>query len=134
MNITNSTNVPVLYDLNYKGGIDAYGHVKEDWGANALNNAILIWLASYRGEAIRNPNSGGYITQWLMKPMSEANVPSIKMSIKDGIEQDFFPVLTINEISVTPNYSQSYWSIYLDVYSSDLKIRTTVSANIKNKM
>jgi len=134
MDIANSTEVPIIYDLNLTGGADPYGHIKDAWGADALNNAIKMWIASYRGEAIRNPNSGGYITQWLMKPMNEANIPSITMSIKDGIEQDFSPSLTINAVTVTPNYVQRYWKIYLDVYSSDLKIRTQVSANIKNQV
>jgi len=134
MDIANSTEVPIIYDLSLTGGADPYGHIKDVWGADALNNAIKMWIASYRGEAIRNPNSGGYITQWLMKPMNEANIPSITMSIKDGIEQDFSPSLTINAVTVTPNYVQRYWKIYLDVYSSDLKIRTQVSANIKNQV
>jgi len=126
-----NVNVPVIYDLDLSGGVDSQGQIKQLWGEDALNNAIKMWIASFKGEILRAPGRAGYITQWLVRPMTESNIDDIEMAIRDGINQDFFPVLSILNITITPNYAGRYWEIYIEVYSEILKIRTVVSEKIK---
>lgn len=124
---------PVLYDLDLSGGVDSYGRINEVYNSDALNNAILMWIASVEGETFRNPKKGGYITKLLGKPMRQTNVDQFKMQIRNGFDRDFRPYLTINALEVIPHYEEKYWEIYMEVYSEDLKIYTDVSANIRNK-
>jgi hypothetical protein len=129
-----NTNIPLVYDISYDGLIETTGELKQVWGLNALNNAIKMWLASFSGEILRQPTKGGYLMNWLMKPMSEDNAERIKMGIRDGINQDFIPFVEILNLEVTPNYEYRYWHIVLTVYSDDLKMRTEISENIKNRI
>jgi len=129
-----NTDVPLIYDTSYDATIQSTGEIEQLWGEEALNNALKMWLASFSGEVLRQPTKGGYLMSWLMKPMTEDSVDRIKMGIRDGLNQDFTPFLEILDLEVTPNYEKRYWHIVLSVYSDDLKMRTEISANIKNRV
>ncbi|KKM77100.1 hypothetical protein LCGC14_1373480, partial [marine sediment metagenome] len=126
--------LPLIYDISYKGTIGLSGEVEQLWGVDALNNAVRMWLASFSGEIVRQPGKGGYLMKWLMKPMNELSIDRIRMGIRNGLNQDFTPFLEILSLEVVPNYEHRYWIIILSVYSNDLKIRTDISVNIKNRV
>ena len=123
-----------VYDHDYLGLVDGLGKINQVWGETALNQSIKLWFASLSGDIIRNPKKGGVLTPILSKPMTQVNADTIKMAIKDGIYQDFKPLLTINKLEVKPNYEERYWYIYVEVYSQDLKLSTTVEEKIKAKV
>lgn len=124
----------LIYDHYYLGGIDNQGNIEQVWGTDAIKNAIKMWVASYRGENVRYPNRGGYVTQWLFKPMNQTRADDIMTSIRDGIDQDFKPFLSIQALQVTPVYEQRYWQIYLEVFSSDLNVQVTISEKVRNQV
>ena len=123
-----------IYDHDYTGRIKPNGEINQVWGKEALTQSIKMWIASYEGDVVRSPMRGGYITQWLMKPMQQVDEDDIIMSIRDGFEQDFTPYLQIRRVEVNPNYEQRYWEIYMEVYSADLKVATVVDEKIKAKL
>ncbi len=129
--LEDNIDVPVIYDTDLIGGINSKGQIKQIWGEEALNNSIKMWIASFKGEVLRDPDRAGYITQWLMKSMAEENIDDIEMAVRDGIDQDFYPALTILNLSITPDFTRRVWNFYLEVYSDMLKIRTVVSETIK---
>ncbi len=129
-----NTDLPLIYDISYKGTIGLSGEVEQLWGVDALNNAVRMWLASFSGEIVRQPGKGGYLMKWLMKPMNELSIDRIRMGIRNGLNQDFTPFLEILSLEVVPDYEHRYWIIILSVYSNDLKIRTDISVNIKNRV
>ncbi len=122
---------PYVFDYDYLGRIERNGSIRTLWGEEALKQSIKLWIASFKGDLIRQPNKGGYVSRWLMKPMGEADVDEIDMVIRNGIYSDFKPYLQVRNLQITPNYEQRYWKIYLEVYSPELKVSTTVSERVK---
>jgi hypothetical protein len=132
--IFSQTNYPILYDFDYRGGLDTKGAMREVWNEQALNNSIKMWLASYGNEIIRRPGSGGYFTALVMTPMSQVDVDNVISTIRLGLVADFRPFLKINRLEVRPDYKNKIWEVYLEVYSPDLGIYTEVSEKIKNQV
>jgi hypothetical protein len=120
-----------VFDYDYLGLTNSQGEIRTLWQEEALSQSIKLWIASFKGDAIRNPRRGGYVTRWLMKPMNTVDVDEIDMVIRNGIYEDFNPYLQILNLEIKPNYSQRYWEISLTVYSPDLKVSTEVTEKIK---
>lgn len=119
-------------DTDIRGQIDESGNLVTLTGIDAIKNSIIVWLTSFRNDILRSPGKGGYLTQHLYKPMSEYNRELIRDSITDGLYQDYFPAVRINSILVEPNYEKKEWTIYLDVYVSEIKEEITMSTTVKN--
>jgi len=126
--------VPTVYDHSYSGGIDSSGNIEQLWGEDALNNSLKMWLASFTGEILRQPQRGGYLMYWLLKPMSEKNIKNIKMTLQDGFNQDFSPYLEVYNLNVEPLYDERCWHIQMEVYSHTYKVRTIIDEKIKNRV
>ena len=131
MVFSNNQNIP--YDIDIEGGIDTQGNIKEVFGAEAIQNAIKAWLVSYENEALRGAYQGGYVTQWLVKPMTSFASDSIAHSIRDGFEQDFSPTAQLRGLQVTPDYDKRRWRIYIMVYIPVYKIITELDVYIKHQ-
>ncbi len=123
-----------IFDYDYKGSIDNNGGITQFWGEDALKQSIKLWLASFQGDVVRNPKRSGYITYWLMKPMSIENIDRIKMAIKDGIYQDFEPNLIIDLLQIEADFENRQWHIYMEVYSPTLKTKATIDERIKARV
>lgn len=136
LEINENVDALVIYDHYYSGGADYKGEIKQVWGEEAMTNAIRMWFASFSGEIIRQPQRGGLIRDILTKPMGEVEAEDIEMAIRDGFEQDFVPYMVIIEdsLSVTPDYQNGKWIIYMKIYSPDFKIVTEVSEEIKARV
>jgi len=124
-------NTKVIYDVDFQGRITADGALTEFWEADALNAALKLWIASSAGDIVRFPDRGDYLSQFLLKPMSEIDVSLLTKAIQDGIEQDFEPNLRIEALTVTPDYENRTWKFYMEVYAPSLKLRTIVDEQIK---
>lgn len=119
-------------DTDIRGLIDHSGNLVTLTGTEAIKNSIIVWLTSFRNDILRSPGKGGYLTQHLYKPMSEYNRDLIRDSIMDGLYQDYFPSVRVNSIQVVPDYEKKEWTIYLDVYVSEIKEEVTMSTTVKN--
>lgn len=119
-------------DTDIRGLIDNSGNLVTLTGTEAIKNSIIVWLTSFRNDILRSPGKGGYLTQHLYKPMSEYNRDLIRDSIIDGLYQDYFPSVRINSIQVVPEYEKKEWTIYLDIYVSEIKEEVTMSTTVKN--
>ena len=122
---------PLIYDYDLSGRVGIGGDIIQVWEDEALINSLKMWIVSRRGDIIREPGRGGYLIDWLLKPMNEISAEDVEMAIRDGIDQDFDPFLKILYLSVTPNKDQRYWNIYMEVYSPDLHLRATLDEKIK---
>lgn len=119
-------------DTDIRGLIDNSGNLTTLTGIDAIKNSVITWLTSFRNDIIRSPGKGGYLTQHLYKPMSEYNRQLIRDSIVDGLYQDYFPTVRINSIQVSPDYEKKEWTIFLDIYVSEIKEEVTMSTTVKN--
>ena len=102
-----------IKDYSYNALEDSQGlMVLKD--REAIENALRMWLVSFKGERTRNPDAGGYVTQWLFKPMNEDTAFDIKTAIRVGIEREFVPNVEIYSVTVDPDYVNESW--YIEVY------------------
>ncbi len=127
-------NKPVLFDYDYQGQTDNKGRIKEFLNKEALSQSLKLWIASMEGDIVRQDKRGGYITRWLMKPMTSVSIDAFEMSIRDGIYQDFTPHLVIQTLEIKPNFEGRYWNIYLEVYSPDYKTNAIVDEKLRARL
>lgn len=126
------TETPLIFDYDISGRVGISGDILQVWEKDALINSLKMWIISRRGDVVREPQRGGYVFDWLLKPMNSVNAEEVEMSIRDGIDQDFTPFLRILNLSVTPINEKRQWRIYMEVYSPDLQLKATLDERIKN--
>lgn len=114
-------NYKPIFDFSVFGELDNNGQLKILTGEEAVFNALRIWVASFRGEILRNISRGGYITYWLLKPMTDENTENLRQAIEDGLYEDFYPSLRVQQLSVIPDYERELWKIELQAYVPYLK-------------
>lgn len=121
-------------DYSYDAEIDGKGVLTVLSDADAIVNAVHIWITSFSGERVRDLGGGGLVTKWLFKPLTEDTRQEVEIAIRMGIENEFSPYLTIKRLSVVADAEDMAWIIYLDTYCSSIgqgvstieKIRTLV--------
>lgn len=98
-------------DFSYDADIQPNGDLRLLQDYEAIQNSLRLWLYSLRGERIRRPTWGGYVTRWLFKPMSSNTADNIQYAILTGLKEEFSPALQIQEVNVTPDYEDKSWTI-----------------------
>jgi len=114
-------NIKVYKDYSMDADVDSEGILKVLSGKEAVENALRQWITSFRGEYIRNPQKGGYVTYWLLKPLNDDTQRAIKEAILEGIYEDFTPQIVVKNLTVVPNYTNLSWEISLEAYSPTVK-------------
>lgn len=118
-------------DYSLDAELNDSGNLKILEGKYAINNALRLWLSSFKGDIIRKPNSGGYLTRWLVKPLTEDTALAIKRAILDGLNDEFSPALTVTSMSVIPKYKSQYWEIHIEAYCSEFREDINIIENIR---
>jgi hypothetical protein len=122
----------VIYkDYSIDADLTSTGALKVLEGRDAIANALKLWISSFRGEVMRDPSKGGYVTRWLMKPISETTAVAIKRAILDGLNDEFYPVLIPSVVEVIPNYEREYWEIHIEAYSPEFRETINMIENIR---
>jgi len=114
-------NIKVYKDYSMDAEVDTEGVLVVLSGKEAVENALRQWITSFRGEYIRNPQKGGYVTYWLLKPLNDDTQRAIKEAILEGIYEDFTPQIVVKNLTVVPNYTNLSWEISLEAYSPTVK-------------
>ena len=104
----------------------------------AVKNALTLWLTSKRGDFLRNPSAGGVVDFFVFKSMNNVNKGRLVFSLKNAINNNFFPKIQLTNVDIIPNYADKYWEItveYIDpftgksqtsnIYTKDLSKRET---------
>jgi hypothetical protein len=122
----------VIYkDYSIDADLTSTGALKVLEGRDAITNALKLWISSFRGEVMRDPSKGGYITRWLMKPISETTAVAIKRAILDGLNDEFYPILIPSIVDIIPNYEREYWEIHIEAYSPEFRENINMIENIR---
>lgn len=101
--------------------------------AEAVENALKLWLVSFKGDSIRRPDRGGYVTQWLFKSMTEDTQFDIKTAIRVGLEREFVPMITVDKVIVTPDYAKEVWKIEIYGWIPALQQEIHVIENLRKQ-
>jgi len=125
------TNIQEAFDFSLFGGLDKNGNIKKLEGKEAITNALKSWLLSKRGDYIRRPNEGGFLYNWLCKPMSDYNTKRILSSLQIGITYTFAPRIIIETLEVIPNYGRKIYTINLTGIVVNYGVKINFSQDFK---
>ena len=106
-----------LVDYDYTGGFDTSGYMKILYDADAVENALKMWIVSLTGDIVRYGGYGGYIYSALGRTLNEDTADDIRLIMLQGLEVNFAPYLEVLELNVTPNYEEKLYEIQLDAYT-----------------
>lgn len=121
-----------IYDVDLEGTIDSSGIITQYYNKEAIANSIRLWLTSFSNDFIRSPGSGGYVTKYLFKAMTDENRRNIYASIYDGFQQDYSPKAVLKELRVDPDYENKRWVINIVVYIDAIKSDVPVVAELNS--
>lgn len=120
------------FDIGYKG-INDLGDLIELQNEEAFINSLRLWMASFSGERMFQPQKGGYLMQLLCKPMKDIVPSQVDAAIRMGLSIDFSPSVNVNYITVIPDYEKRFWNITVSVYVPDFKKNIELNDKIKGK-
>lgn len=80
--------------------------------ADSVKRSIRNLILTNRGEAVFQPNKGSDVRKSLFEPMNDITADIIKTYINETIDQ-YEPRCEINEIIVTPDYSNNAYVVYI---------------------
>jgi len=122
------------FDLDIFGRTNRNGELRTLSNVEAVKNALMLWIVSIRGEILRRPRKGGYVTQWLLKPVSPDRAQSIRDAILQGLQDDFPLTVRVRSLDVEPLYGRSAYRVELIAYIPVLKERIEVDVNVNSLM
>ncbi len=111
---------------------DIFGELVEVYEEKALLNSLKLWIASSEGDFIGGITRGGYVTSALNIPLSTESLIVVEHQIKQGLANDFKPLLQVINLSVQPDYIKRRWEIELEAYAPELKMKLYVKESIKD--
>jgi hypothetical protein len=133
MSIDIQTKTTTIYDYSIFGGIDSAGSIKQVFGADALSNALLLWISSFRGDQIRNPLNGGIFANLITKPMNQIHVQTATRQALTALNNEFDITLKDVKLTLEPNYEKRYWTVTLSAWSPDINDSVNISTKIKSQ-
>lgn len=98
--------------------------------ADAVNNALNLFLTSKKGDFLYNPGAGGILDTPLFKSMTPQMFEMLRFNLRNAITNYFTPFVTINSIDIIPDYNNHILEIKV-TYKTDTGStqQTTVFVN-----
>jgi len=131
LNYVNTNNTQTIVDYDIEGGLDRRGNLKKLYGKEALNNAIVLWLNSQKGDFYGELNKGGKIIKYLSKGLSDDVKEQLETSIREGLEEDFSVTLIIDYLNLEPDYVKRRWVLTLELTAPTLLLTTKISTSME---
>ena len=129
--VTTSLSGQKYIDFPFDAQIDSRGNMVILENYEAVKNSLRLWLYSLRGERIRRPTYGGYVTRWLYKPINEDTRQNIQYAILTGLRDEFSPTITVTELNVTPDYETESWTIEIQATLNRTQEEIYVIENVR---
>jgi len=98
---------------------------------DALNNAINLWVASFRGERLYQPYTGGIVINNLLQPMSDRQAEAIRRDIIEGLSNQFDPSINVAKCIVFPDYDRDTYWISVEGYCPALQVSIFTKIGLK---
>ena len=118
------SNVNFYHDIDIFGKESKPGTAIEYYNADAIANALKLFLTLKKGDLLRNPNDGGLVDLSVFKTLSDANVQKVGFQIKTAINNYFTPLIELQSINLTPDYEN-----HILEYNITYKDLTTFTMN-----
>lgn len=95
------------------------GNAVQHIDAEAIKNALTLFLTSKKGDFLRNPELGGPLDRVKFKSLDGSVSSLVIFTLKNAITNYFSPAIKLRDIQFTPNYEKRIWEILI-YYSSNL--------------
>jgi hypothetical protein len=123
----------LVYDYDYRGGLDLKGHIAEVWQEEALHNAIRLWIGSFQGDIIGQPRRGGTVMKYLLRPMNTVKIKQFAGALKKSFSDEFGGIANIEDLQIVPLLEERKWLINMSVVSPSLKLRTEIKDYLRGQ-
>lgn len=98
---------------------------------DAIKSNILNFFLTGKRERIMNPNFGAGIREQIFEQISENTVENIEDIITFGL-QDYFPQITLNNLTVSSSPDQNLLQIYFSYSIKNTNIQDEIAINFNN--
>jgi hypothetical protein len=112
------------HDIDIFGRESQPGTALEYYNADAIANALTLFLTLKKGDLLLNPNDGGIIDSAVFKSLNDANIQKFGFQIKNAIISYFAPLIELQAINIVPDYENQI--LEYDITYKDL---TTFTIN-----
>jgi phage baseplate assembly protein W len=106
-----------LADIDVYGRTTTDGSPKIQKGDNAISNALVLYLTSRRGDFVNQPDFGGPLEFMLFKNLNK-DTDEIETKITNEINRVFGNLVTLQDVSVQPDYLGRQWVVDV-IYKSN---------------
>lgn len=121
---------PAIVDYSIFGS-SQQNNIELNYEAEAFNNSLRLWIASYEGDFIGKNTRGGYVMNALSKPMNSTETELVYASVYEGLTKDFRPEIEIINLTITPNPEKRRWEMELDYVVPSLNFRSNLRESLK---
>jgi len=123
----------LIFDYDYRGGLDYQGRIEEVWQEEALQNSVRLWIGSFQGDIIGQPNRGGTVMRYLFRPMSQVKIKQFAGALKSSFNNEFNGVARIENLQITPLLEEKKWLVNMTVSSYALKLVTEIKDYLRGQ-
>ncbi|MDD5651516.1 MAG: hypothetical protein PHF86_14070 [Candidatus Nanoarchaeia archaeon] len=120
--------VNFYHDIDIFGRESKPGTALEYFNADAIANALTLFLTTKKGDLLRNPNEGGVIDVAMFKTLNDGNIQKIGFQLKNAINNYFAPLIELQAINLIPDYENHL--LQYDITFKDLTTFTTNTVTI----
>ncbi len=117
----------MIQDLSVWGEQNIDGTAKDLIDDAALNNALISFLMSSRGDYILDPTIGGPLKDFTFKNMDNGSIEKLRFSIQNALYMKFDGLIKVQRIDITPDYENRLSEIniiYISLLSDEQKSAT----------
>jgi len=132
--VTSLPSNTVLYDVALSGYSPVSSGIDEITNADALENALKLFLLADQGDYLGNPGRGGWIKRKLLKPMRTVDALDLKTSIELALKTYFVPSLDVYNLQVIADLVKRLWTITFTYVIPSLKMSGTFSEQITGRV
>lgn len=104
--------------------------IKLDYDLAAIKNSIRSLFNTKKGQRPLYPEWGVDLESFLFEPLNESVAYKIGKTIQTGVAQE--PRVTLINLNVIVDYSQSTYNIELQIFVPSLSINTVVFASLND--
>lgn len=128
----------VYQDISIWGYEKSTGQALEYFSADAVKNALQLWLATKKGEYLMNPLEGGALDKLVFKNLNEKQLSVLRFQLQNALNKDFYPQLRIRAINFIPDFNnrilevQIYYTILETGISDNVSLFTNSTYAVNN--
>lgn len=120
----------VYSDLTSNMNIDELGNFEVLHDADVIIQSLRTIFATITGERVRNP-IGSVLMRLLFEPMNDDTAVAIKSVVHQSVMK-YEPRVNNIKVSITPNYDDSLYEVYLQCDVRKLTKKVILKTNLRS--